>query len=263
MELELTHVFDAPADRLWALLLDPQEMAGCVPGMKSVEVISDTEYRARIQIKIAFISAKFDVRTVITEMTPPGFLRCETSGEDSAVGSSVKSVNEMTLTALEDGRTELRVTSKATVLGRLGSLGLNPMKTKAERLWEQFCGNVEARLTASEAPETVAVPEIVATESAAEFAAETTISEPVAEPAAPAPASVNTPATAPLPPQAAAQRRPAGAVLGLRRLFGGGGDTIRVELRRNGTDVVLHWPASRAGECLAWLDRQLETDGGA
>lgn len=146
MDIELKHDFAAPADRLWALLLDPQAMANCVPGMQSVEVISDTEYVARMKVKIAFISASFNIRTVITEQASPDYLRCEATGEDNAVGSSVKSVNEMVLAPDGKGGTSLRVKSKATVFGRLGTLGLNPMRTKAERLWVEFCAAVEKAL---------------------------------------------------------------------------------------------------------------------
>jgi len=248
MELELSRGFDASAERLWSVLLDPDKMAKCVPGMKSVEVISDTEYRARIQVKIAFISAKFDVRTVITEMTPPRYLRCETAGEDNTVGSSVKSVSEMFLTSLDEGGTELRVTAKATVLGRLGTLGLNPMRTKAERMWEQFCTNLEAELadpgTDGSGPDTrepdgggtVAPPIPKACET-------------VEDNAAPAVGCDG------------AETPRAGVLAGVRRWFGGG-ERIRVELNRNGTSVVLHWPSAQGDQCLAWLDRQLAPDGG-
>ncbi|PHP64784.1 hypothetical protein CSC94_22555 [Zhengella mangrovi] len=146
MDIELKHDFAAPADRLWTLLLDPHAMANCVPGMQSVEVVSDTEYVARMKVKIAFISASFTIRTVITEQTSPDYLRCESTGEDSAVGSSVKSINEMFLIPDANGGTSLRVKSKATVFGRLGTLGLNPMRTKADRLWVEFCAAVEKAL---------------------------------------------------------------------------------------------------------------------
>ena len=242
MELELSRSFDATADQLWSILLNPERMARCVPGMKSVEVLSDTEYRARIQVKIAFISAKFDVRTVITEMTAPSYLRCETTGEDNSVGSSVKSVSEMFLTPTDGGGTELRVTAKATVLGRLGTLGLNPMRTKAERMWEQFCESLQAELDGTGAAEPEqAPPAIAATPNAAPVE-----TAPQPEPAVPT-----------------AQEMPEGGFwAGLCRRFNGS-DTIRVELDRDNTRVVLHWPSNRADQCLAWLDRQLDRGGPA
>lgn len=144
MEIELTHVFDATPEQLWEILLDPVVMAGCVPGTQNVEVLSPVEYAVQLKVKIAFIKARFNISVRVTESDPPRLLRCQTAGEDKSVASSVKSENEMVLTPLDGGGTELRAKSVATVFGRLGTLGLNPMRTKAERMWAEFCTNIEA-----------------------------------------------------------------------------------------------------------------------
>ena len=83
MDIEKSMVVAAPVDRVWKLLLDPKLMAGCVPGVQSVEVLSDTEYLANIKVKISFISANFKIKTTILETRPPHYLRCEGIGEDS------------------------------------------------------------------------------------------------------------------------------------------------------------------------------------
>lgn len=150
MEIEKTMVIAAPIDRVWSLLLDPKIMAGCVPGVQSVQVLSNTEYLADIKVKISFISANFKIKTTILETRPPHYLRCEGTGEDSSVASSVKQTSEMFLTEQPDGSTELRVKAKADVFGRLGSFGLSVMKTKADRMWEEFGANISAILRQDE-----------------------------------------------------------------------------------------------------------------
>ncbi|MCR0982687.1 CoxG family protein [Roseomonas populi] len=144
MELEKTLTIAAPVARVWALLLDPKIMAGCVPGTGSVEVLSDTEYLAEIKVKISFIAARFKVRTRILEARAPEYLRIEGTGEDASVTSSMRQSSELFLTDLGDGSTEIRVKAKADVLGRLGSFGLAMMKTKADRMWEEFGANFTA-----------------------------------------------------------------------------------------------------------------------
>lgn len=229
MEIEQSHVIAAAAQRLWDVLLDPDAMAKCVPGMQSIEVVSDREYLAQVKVKIAFISACFKVRTVVSEMTPPTYLRSESTGEDSSIGSTVKSVSEMFLTPVDDGHTELRVKVKATVMGKLGNLGLNPMRTKAERMWGEFCRNLETVLTAP------------ASAAAVEGAS------------LPGPQASERPAEA--HPRDKVERN--GVLRGFwRRLMGR--DVIRIEISRNDTVIVLDWPVSRADQCLAWLERQLD-----
>lgn len=133
-------------DRVWNLLLDPTVMAGCVPGVHSVQAISDTEYVCDIRVKISFISANFKFKNTILESRPPDYLRWEGTGEDSSVASSIKQTGEMFLTPQPNGTTGLRIKVNADVFGRLGSFGLSVMKTKADRMWEEFGANVAAVL---------------------------------------------------------------------------------------------------------------------
>lgn len=146
MEIEKTLTVAAPPQRVWALLLDPQVMGGCVPGMKSTEVLSDVEYVALMHVKIAFINAKFKLRTTIVEQREPSYLRAEGTGEDASVASSLKQQSEIFLTPTAEGGTELRIKVKVDVLGRLGTFGLSVMKTKADRMWEEFGANLAARI---------------------------------------------------------------------------------------------------------------------
>jgi len=155
VENEKVLVVDAPADRVWSMLLDPNVMGGCVPGMKSIQVVSDVEYIAVIHVKISFISAKFKLNTKIVEQRAPTYLRTEGTGEDASVASSLKQQSEIFLTPLDDGKTELRIKVKVDVLGRLGSFGLSVMKTKADRMWDEFGQNLVNRLNGVAGPESV------------------------------------------------------------------------------------------------------------
>ena len=149
MDIEKSMVVAAPIDRVWKLLLDPKVMAGCVPGVQAVEVLSETEYLANIKVKISFISANFKIKTTVLETRPPHYLRCEGVGEDTSVASSLKQTTEMFLTE-HPGGTEIRTKTHAEVFGRLGSFGLSVMKTKADRMWEEFGVNLAAVLRQDE-----------------------------------------------------------------------------------------------------------------
>ncbi|MDM0019615.1 CoxG family protein [Variovorax saccharolyticus] len=251
MEIEKTMTVAAPAAQVWQMLLDPQVMGSCVPGMKSIEVVSEVEYIAQIHVKISFISAKFKLRTTIVEQQAPRYLRCEGTGEDASVASSLKQQSELFLTELPDGRTELRMKVKVDVLGRLGTFGLSVMKTKADRMWEEFGQNLVARLEGG--------PSVAATTPARAPAA------PI-QPAAPAPlaaaarpvAAVVAPAAAPVATTpAAVPAAPASAGRGWwSRLVNGStadGRHIRIELQRGDTLLKVDWPVEAAADCSAWL----------
>ena len=269
MEIEKTLTVTAPPAQVWALLLDPQIMGGAVPGMKSIEVISPTEYVAEMHQKISFISAKFKLRTQIVEQRAPEYLRVEGTGEDASVASSLKQTSEVFLAPTADGGTELRIKVNVDVLGRLGAFGLSVMKTKADRLWEEFGRNLAGRIEAGGMPAPVTASAPAATMVAA--------SAPIAAPAiaatspAPAPAPAPSPAQAAAAPavQAAAQQmqstgtcEPAPEGSWWSRMFGGGrgttsaragGQVIRVEVRQMDKTISVEWPVEASAQCRDWL----------
>jgi carbon monoxide dehydrogenase subunit G len=151
MLFENTKTIQAPIERVWAMLFDPKLMAECVPGTESVETISATEFVVHVRVKVSFISARFKVNLNVVETRPPTYLRSEGSGADSMVANSFKQWSEVFLTAKGHDTTELTIKSKVDVLGRLGTFGLSIIKTKADRIWEEFGRNFAARVQATAA----------------------------------------------------------------------------------------------------------------
>lgn len=248
MDIDKTLTLPAPPARVWDLLLDPRAMGECVPGMQSIEVVSDTEYLSVMAVKIAFVSAKFRIRTTVVEQRAPHYLRSEGVGEDASVASSFKQVSEMFLEEQPGGGTLLTMNVKVDVLGRLGTFGLNVMKTKADRMWEEFGANLAARLAPAAAVAASPGPVADAAVAPAEQAA-----VPSAGPAAGA-----------MPPLPAGVRQGEARAGWLARLLGLApaglsrqpGD-IAVEVRRGDAIVTVLWPENSAHECAAWLREYL------
>lgn len=245
MEIDKSLNIAASPEQIWAVLLDPQAMAACVPGMQSVEIINPDEYAALMHVKIAFVSARFKLRTRIVERREPLFLKAEGTGEDSSVASSLKQVTELTLTPQANGSTELRINVQVDLLGRMGSFGLSVMKTKADRLWDEFGVNLAKRLAGDAAP-----------------ASEVELAQPApdgraASSAAPAYGSPEPAA------QPATSRDGAGYGWWARLLRGLGiqpaipglaKGMIVVEVQRpDQTRIRIEWPADQSDACTQWL----------
>jgi carbon monoxide dehydrogenase subunit G len=87
MEIEKSLRLEAAPAQVWALLLDPEAMMSCVPGMQSVEVLGPDEYLAKMKVSFSFVSASFTLRTRIVESLPPSRLRAEGTGEENALAN--------------------------------------------------------------------------------------------------------------------------------------------------------------------------------
>lgn len=254
MEIEKTLMLDAPPARVWALLLDPNAMGACVPGMESIDVISDDEYVAVMKVKIAFISARFKLKTRIVERDEPRYLRAEGTGEDASVASSLKQTSEMWLQAREGGGTELRMKVKVDVLGRMGTFGLGVMKTKADRMWDEFGVNAAARLggAAVTAPTDADAAAVESKAVAMAEASVPTAHEAEAPAIAAAPAQTSVASTSLAAPARVTQRTGFwGRLLGCPPAATG--QDIRVEVRRGDTTITVHWPVQASQDCAAWL----------
>lgn len=262
MEIEKTLTVSAPPQQVWDLLLNPQIMAGAVPGMKSIEVISPTEYVAEMHQKISFISAKFKLKTRIVEQNAPEYMRVEGTGEDASVASSLKQTSEVFLTPTANGGTDLRIKVQVDVLGRLGAFGLSVMKTKADRLWEEFGSNLAARIEAGglivdAVPPSTAAPSTAPTmPSSAKQAALSPEIKPAAVSAVCSSAVPQGRMEASITASAQDTYSEAGW---WTRIFGGTrnarstGQVIRVEVRQMDKTICVEWPATAASECREWL----------
>ena len=240
MEIEKTLALDASPTQVWALLLDPAAMSTCVPGMESVEVINADEYLAVMKVKISFISARFKLKTRIVEQQAPHYLRAEGTGEDTSVASSLKQVSEMWLTEREGGGTALRMKVKVDVLGRMGTFGLGVMKTKADRIWDEFGVNLSARLMGPAQPQEVSDP-------APSVHAPVVVSDRPAD-------LTGARLSVPEAPSAPRGSTPIPAQGFWARLFcPRAANDIRVEVQRGDTRITVSWPSNAAPECVAWL----------
>lgn len=261
MEIEKTLTVSAPPQQVWSLLLNPQIMAGAVPGMKSIDVISPTEYVAVMHQKISFINAKFKLNTKIVEQKAPEYMRVEGTGEDASVASSLKQTSEVFLTPAADGGTELRIKVNVDVLGRLGAFGLSVMKTKADRLWDEFGANLAARIEAGGLPAAAPaptpsmpnVPVAPAIAAAPQPAAPPAVAAVTANSTAPAPQVQAQLSEAPSAQSAASEGGWWSRLMGSSRSTRAGAPVIRVEVRQMDKTISVEWPVEAAAQCREWL----------
>ena len=61
----------AARERVWAFVIDPQQVGQCGPGVEKIEVVDATHFKATAKVGIGFISARFVVNMEFADLQPP------------------------------------------------------------------------------------------------------------------------------------------------------------------------------------------------
>ena len=146
MKFAGTVAIDAPRDKVWAFVIDPNQVGQCGPGVESIEVIDDSHFKATAKVGIGFISVRFVVNMEMAEQQPPD--RAVIKAHGQAPGSAVDATAAMTLTDGADGGTTMDWSADVTISGSLASLGARLIEGTANKMIGQTFECMKSKLEA-------------------------------------------------------------------------------------------------------------------
>jgi uncharacterized protein len=136
----------APRDKVWAFVIDPNQVGQCGPGVESIEVIDDTHFKATAKVGIGFINARFVVNMELAEQQPPD--RAVLKAHGQAPGSAVDATASMALTDNASGGTLMDWSADVAIAGSLASLGARLIEGTANKMIGQTFDCMKAKLEA-------------------------------------------------------------------------------------------------------------------
>ena len=120
MNVSGTRVFDAPAQDVWDVLNDPEELATLLPGVQSFEVEDETHWNARVKVPLGRVSCPTPSTPCRNHQGPIEHARLAAKG--TGVGAIVSMDTQFNLTP--DGeKTSMDWEADVNVLGQGGSMG--------------------------------------------------------------------------------------------------------------------------------------------
>ena len=146
MEFSGTQTLDAPVQRVWAFLMDVNNVAECAPGFQSLEVLGDEHWKAIVSVGVGPVKAKFTLDVTRPEITEPEHMVVK--GRGKAPGSAVDVSGDMHLTALSENETQMDWKANVVVSGTIASVGARLLNGTSERLTSQFFDNLKKKLNA-------------------------------------------------------------------------------------------------------------------
>lgn len=146
MELVGEHLFHAPRERVWAMLMDPAVLKAGLPGCEKLDQVGPDEYAATMRIGVGPIKGTFHGKVKITDKNEPESYKMAVEG--AGPQGQVSGVG--TLELVDQGATTLvKYHGDANVRGTLARVGARMLHPAARTIVNHFFNHMEQVATAS------------------------------------------------------------------------------------------------------------------
>ena len=135
MKVEASYSFPGSPQQVWDLLLDPESLRACIPGVESLTETSPEHWDAVMKVGVAAIKGTYKGKIAIIEKQPPNqyTLQVEGSGGPGFVKGTA------TVALEPDGEaTRVKVNGDGQVGGMLAGVGQRMLPGVARMLMNQF-----------------------------------------------------------------------------------------------------------------------------
>lgn len=167
MEIRDNFRVSTPIDETWAVLLDVERIAPCMPGAQLQEVEGD-EYRGVVKVKVGPVTAQYKGAAVLREVDVAGRkIVIDAEGRDTRGQGNAKATVVLTMRD-DSGATDVDVHTDLAVTGKVAQFGRGVLGDVSQKLLRQFVENLErdvigggaaAGVEAEPAPQAVGAPE--------------------------------------------------------------------------------------------------------
>ncbi|MFQ5418520.1 MAG: SRPBCC family protein [Myxococcota bacterium] len=146
IEIVETLQVDAPADRVWRFVVDPERVVGCMPGAVLDEVVDECNFLGSVKVKVGAITASYAGRVRFTEVDEAKrTLRMTAEGRETG-GGTAKGVISLRVNGLPGGGSELVTEANVDITGRIMQVGRGMIQGVSHQLFKQFASSAKQQL---------------------------------------------------------------------------------------------------------------------
>ena len=155
MHLEGTWEPCYPVDEVWAVLYDPDVLARHAPGVQSMDVVAEDQFKLDLKLAVAGIGGRYTADLKRTEVRAPTHCLLQVDGK-GPIGT-VKVAGTIDLSAVDDG-TSVAYRGDVAVSGPMAAVANRMMGGVAKMLLGQFFKELEQELASRHAAAPVEEP---------------------------------------------------------------------------------------------------------
>ncbi|MDN5854219.1 MAG: carbon monoxide dehydrogenase subunit G [Actinomycetia bacterium] len=146
-------VLNAPVDRVWNALLDPQVLVRTIPGCERLETTGENAYAMTVTAGVASIKGTYAGTCELKDLKPHESLVMKAAG--SGAPGTVSTDVVVGFADQGDGTTRITYDADAVVGGMVGGVGQRMLTSVSKRMAGEFFGSVDDVLSGT-APAEVA-----------------------------------------------------------------------------------------------------------
>ena len=137
MDVSATYIFHAPRAHVWALLINPEIIAGCLPGCESMDALDKDTYKATLTVGVAAITGRYEGTVRMTDKRKPSSYTLVVEGQGKP--GFVKGSASISLTENDNGtKTTVSVTGSAQVGGTIARVGQRLIGSVSKMMMDRF-----------------------------------------------------------------------------------------------------------------------------
>jgi len=125
----------APPEKVWDILLDPDQMAKIIPGCEALEVVGENSFRGSVILGVGPVKGRFDARIKLTDLDKPS--RAKLVGSANGPLGSSRGTGSFTLTPAGAG-TLVTYSYSVVLSGKVAAVGGRLIRGAARLLIERF-----------------------------------------------------------------------------------------------------------------------------
>jgi carbon monoxide dehydrogenase subunit G len=145
MELKAQYTFNAPLTVVWERLMDPNAIAGCLPGCERFEPLGGDRYRVVLTAGVAAITGTFEGTVALVDQQPQSSYRLVVEG----AGRPGFAKGDATITlAPDDARVVVEVAGDMTIGGLVAQVGQRLLGATARMMMDRFFKCMQSKITA-------------------------------------------------------------------------------------------------------------------
>ena len=150
-----TFTVQAPIERVWQFVMDPEMVVTCMPGAELESVEDERTFLGKVSIKVGAVTTSYQGRVQFTTVDDVAHVVEMTAEGRETGGGTAKGTMSSRLRSLDSGGTEVVAEASVDLTGRVMQMGRGMIQGVSQQLFKQFVTCVKERLEAPEGEEAV------------------------------------------------------------------------------------------------------------